>query len=505
MEFKKIEFQIDDKTYTIASVEDFIDIELAGMEEFNFSSNMYNTPCYTYFSKRLEDCRKQLEMLFEKNTAESFAEFMTTIFDLYNKANGLMKYILDVDSCMEEVQSKVEEIDSAIETVQAELDLQNGNLGSMEKDIISKCQVFYELICNQLESTNNSIPAILDFLHKVSKVSTRISCEEHSDIINNVVDMCHNAYIKLESNICKELGGLRTLFSSRRELTEIIGKLNCKIEEYNEKKKKFNRYNIFNSNAKNGKEYKRNYLSILNETLDFFNNEIPAVLGREYIKLSSSGNEKSAAMLLSLHFVFLSTIPLRKAQEFISAMYGIPMFGEKNNSQSSNDKNMIEYIVSVSNWMKEPTVKDEEKETIKDLAYRLLTENVYISNMKYSNEHSLSGTIWGNQDERDSRIGKGYRTDVTIPDEEHIILDYFTELSSCVYGHQWEYFEKDKIDKDHLLMFDYAKAYLLYDLILSNRIEFLDEVPQFVEEIRRKGRVRELKPINTAPEQPTEE
>ena len=299
MNFEKVEFQIGGKTYTIASVEDFIDVELAGMNEIDFSSYIYNTPCYIYFSKKVEDCRKQLKILFEKNNAESFADFMTTIFDLYKNAMGLKKYILDVDDCMKEIQSKVEEIDSAIETVQAELDLQNGILASMEKDIISKCQVFYELICNQLESTNNISPAILEFLHKVSKFSTQISCEEHSDIINNVVGMCHNAYIKLESNICKELGGLRTLFSSRRELTEIIGKLNCKIEEYNEKKKKFNRCNIFNSNAENGKEYKRNYLSILNETLDFFNNEIPAVLGREYIKLSSSGNEKSAAMLLS--------------------------------------------------------------------------------------------------------------------------------------------------------------------------------------------------------------
>ena len=39
--------------------------------------------------------------------------------------------------------------------------------------------------------------------------------------------------------------------------------------------------------------------------------------------------------------------------------------------------------------MKDPTVKDEEKESIKDFAYRLLAENVYISNMKYINEQKV--------------------------------------------------------------------------------------------------------------------
>ena len=54
-------------------------------------------------------------------------------------------------------------------------------------------------------------------------------------------------------------------------------------------------------------------------------------------------------------------------------------------------------------------------------------------------------------------------------------------------------------------MFDYAKAYLLYDLISTNRIEFKGDIPEVIKKIMPKGRVKELKPTNIVENSTTEE
>lgn len=493
MEFEKVEFQSGDKTYTIASVEDFIDVELAGMnEEREF---WYKTPFYVYLNKKIAELTQKMEECIEKQCKDLAIEFKNDFEDLIDKYLELSKYVLKYNECKNVLQSKIDEISLGITPMKQKKDTLTNQLSSLDRELQTNWQELYKLIETGDES---------------NRVALNILAEEYKTFIGIINDEKFNNMLILAKSICKNdiafinniinaYNKIRDLFNRKKELEKEISLVSDSISQENEKKKNFeeklDKYNSFWSNGlKNDTElgltHRIRYSSIFDKPINFTNETIPELIGRNYYQLCYCESNVYFLAICSMFSFYYKDGAL-----FYTSLFGDERYRElilERFKLNPNEEKMLEYIVSVSNWMKDPTIKDEEKETIKDFAYRIIAENVYVSNMEYFNEHFLRGAIWVNQDERGSRIGKGYRTDVTIPDEEHIILDYFTKFSSYVYGHQREYFDEDKIDKDHLLMFDYAKAYLLYDLILSNRIEFSNP-PAFVKEIRQKGRVRALK------------
>lgn len=489
METKKVNFKNGDEIITISSIEDFIDIELAVLED-----SFYSTPCGKYFRNKVNELETKLEESVKKMDLNAFLELKIDINDLVQKMRDMLNlFVLNGCECQKELQSKLDGINLNIRQKNEVVSSLTTKISELEENLQRNFNELDALIKSRSDVERNALMVINN---EFQKHLTVVEDNKFNNMLLVVKAICKDApeftdtIIGVYNEIVRFLEEKKKLENQKELISGEILKEEEKQQVLNEKIKKADIF--FNDNGRFDVPFIHLYLvDVLEIVNTFVSSTIPSILGRYYYTLMEKGTEENRELYFELLKLSMSTS--------VGTLICHSFFGNVVNKISDSvkmnpvEKAVYEYINLVDNWKNDPLVKEEDKEFIQKLACRMIDEQMYIASSDIRDKPYLRHTIWDDAlSDGYSRRGKIHHYDLNIPIEYRAILDYLDEIRIRLYGFNYE-----KYEKKGLLLFDYAKAYLLYDLIVSNKITFINGNPPFVDEIKQRGKVRELKPVIT--------
>ena len=398
----------------------------------------------TILDKKLKLLYDRLELLEEKQN--------------YNP-DELQKELADIEGQLAIIEDKENDLNKE----KTECDKELARLISKLNSYLSK----YIIIMNQCGTfyTNTIAKNYFDFLIQLSHsfkdlelyVETTLNlygvCYKDNKSFLNEITLFYSDLLALIQEINKNL---ELKNSIKENLKIILEERSKKLDEYADK------YMIFVDTMRMNEKKDYSYMEEMNSI--YFKVFSLVSLYETLIRICSKNLVASKELLDEL---VASSNEIVRMLCCTNIEFGIYDFSS---DKSSHNVKLYNFFNQVNLWLNDNNVREEDKMMIIDLAKLIKIK------FKINDEYP--------ELEIDYKSGEEYKSySVNVPDMERNdsnLLFSFADFS-----------EFDNVGSSNRLL-PIAQAYILYDLVLSNKIVFDGEEPPFVGEIRQKGTVRKL-------------